>query len=83
MDQDQQQHPFPQNDGLPFPPDLKPDPYRGGKDMPPAGHFWIYTCPKCGGKMYAPEVWCGVVVPIICANCGYTIQGESELTVIT
>lgn len=63
---------------LPFPPDDLINPPE--KDIPPPlGQFWIYTCPKCGGKMSTYENWSSITpAPITCSKCGYTIQGKME-----
>lgn len=67
-----------QDNRLPFPPnDLINPPEKD--DPPPFGQVWIYTCPKCGGKMSTYENWSSITpAPITCSKCGYTIQGKME-----
>ena len=58
--------------GLPLPPEPWIDPTDNGRDMPPPGMVWVYTCPKCGDKMYAPQYWNSIgPIPITCRKCGY------------
>lgn len=64
---------------LHFPPDDLINPPEKDDRPPPLGQFWIYTCPKCGGKMSTYMDWCSITpAPIICSKCGYTIQGKME-----
>lgn len=67
-----------QDNNLPFPPDdliNPPEKY----DLPPFGQIWVYTCPKCGGKMSTYENWNSInPAPITCSKCGYTIQGKNN-----
>ena len=67
-----------QDNMLPFPPDdliNPPEKY----DPPPFGQVWVYTCPKCGGKMSTYENWNSITpAPITCSKCGYTIQGKNN-----
>lgn len=64
--------------GLPFPPKYEDD----FNDMPPPGMIWIYTCPKCGNKMYTPAIWNGIVPPpCVCRKCGYTYYPENKQTI--
>lgn len=72
-----------QENRLPFPPDDLINPPEKD-DPPPLGQFWIYTCPKCGGKMSTYENWCGTTpAPITCSKCGYTIQGKMNVEFYT
>lgn len=68
-----------QDNRLPFPPDDLINPPEKD-DPPPLGQVWIYTCPKCGGKMSTYENWNSITpAPITCSKCGYTIQGKMEV----
>lgn len=69
-----------QDNRLPFPPDdLINPPVLEKDDPPPLGQYWVYTCPKCGGKMSTYSNWNSITpAPITCSKCGYTIQGKME-----